>query len=184
MRKTEKKTGNSPDAGTMHLVEVVDALGRPLLVMPAESVHRQGLNHKIILVLLYDLQGRLYLQKRATSKTVYPGRWDLSATGHVQAGEAAMDAAVRELREELGVEPVSIKELCRVAACAETGHAFTTLFTTGRISAVPSPNPAEVAEGMFISADDLDATVTHFGEMLTPAVHWAYTNGFLFRRSA
>src|SRR5215831_9718169 len=54
-------------------------------------------------------QGRLLLGKRAVRRTAYPGVWDLPG-GHVEAGETAEQALVRELREELGVTPREWRE--------------------------------------------------------------------------
>ncbi|MFV0421596.1 NUDIX hydrolase [Oleidesulfovibrio sp.] len=161
-------------------IEVVDADCRTLLVMPASAVHRQELTHKIVLVMLYDTKGRVYLQKRAKNKKAYPDRWDLSATGHVQAGESFMGAALRELHEELGINVPTMKELGRLSASKETGQAFTALFSTGLSSATPQPNHEEVSEGMFIDEADMAAMVTHFSEMLTPAALWAYKSGHMF----
>lgn len=43
------------------------------------------------------------LQKRADDKDSFPGCWDAASTGHIDAGEDAITAAIREVREELGV---------------------------------------------------------------------------------
>lgn len=43
------------------------------------------------------------IQKRSMLKDVFPGAWDISSAGHVDAGEECDAAAVRELTEELGV---------------------------------------------------------------------------------
>jgi 8-oxo-dGTP diphosphatase len=54
-------------------------------------------------------QGRLLLGKRSAHRTAYPGVWDLPG-GHVEVGETAEQALVRELREELGVTPRQWRE--------------------------------------------------------------------------
>lgn len=54
-------------------------------------------------VFLYDGKGRFLLQKRSESKKFRPGQWEV-IMGHVLAGETAMECALREIREELGVE--------------------------------------------------------------------------------
>ncbi|MGN1338805.1 MAG: NUDIX domain-containing protein [Oscillospiraceae bacterium] len=43
------------------------------------------------------------LQKRADSKDSFPGCFDAASTGHIDAGEDAISAAVRELYEEMGI---------------------------------------------------------------------------------
>jgi 8-oxo-dGTP diphosphatase len=54
-------------------------------------------------------QGRLLLGKRSARRLAYPGVWDLPG-GHVEAGETAEQALVRELREELGVTAIQWRE--------------------------------------------------------------------------
>lgn len=51
---------------------------------------------------LYDSQGRFLLQKRAETKSIMPGEWQIHM-GHAKAGESGLDAARRELAEEIGV---------------------------------------------------------------------------------
>ncbi len=43
------------------------------------------------------------LQKRSLTKAQKPGMLDISAAGHVDAGESSLDAAVRETKEEIGL---------------------------------------------------------------------------------
>jgi isopentenyldiphosphate isomerase len=47
------------------------------------------------------------LQKRATNKISWPGYWDISAAGHIDFDEDPVQAAVREVKEEIGVEIVT-----------------------------------------------------------------------------
>ena len=46
----------------------------------------------------------LLWQRRSEEIDRYPGDWDISAGGHVNLGESLAEAAVREAREEIGVE--------------------------------------------------------------------------------
>ena len=48
----------------------------------------------------------ILLQKRSRSKDSYPGRYDISSAGHLQAGDDFLPSALRELREELGIQAV------------------------------------------------------------------------------
>ena len=40
------------------------------------EVHRRGLKHRAVHVLVFDSRGRLYLQKRSMTKDTFPGAWD------------------------------------------------------------------------------------------------------------
>ena len=142
---------------TVERVDIVDAHDRPLMVMPLSEAHRQGLFHRSVMVLVYGPDGRLYLQKRGPQKNLYPGRFDLSATGHVQAGEAREEAAARELFEELGLTASSLARIDAIPASRETAFEFVTLYSAGRASEAPRPNPDEVAGGMFVDEAELTA---------------------------
>lgn len=50
---------------------------------------------------------KILLQKRAANKRTWPGRYDISAAGHVDAGEEPLAAALREIREEIGLSITS-----------------------------------------------------------------------------
>ena len=45
----------------------------------------------------------MLLQKRALTKDSFPGRYDTSSAGHIQAGDEPLESALRELKEELGI---------------------------------------------------------------------------------
>ena len=45
----------------------------------------------------------LYLQKRAYTKDIQPGKWDTAVGGHVQYGDEPVESALREADEELGI---------------------------------------------------------------------------------
>lgn len=88
------------------MIEVVSADGAVIGAAPRKRVHgnNQWL-HRVVHVLVFDLRRRLLLQKRSLNKRVAPGKWDTSVGGHVDCGETLISAAVREMREELGICP-------------------------------------------------------------------------------
>src|SRR5436189_1813515 len=67
------------------------------------EVHRLGLRHRAVHVLIFNQRGEVFLQKRSMQKDTFPGAWDSSASGHLDRGEGYDDCALRELQEELGV---------------------------------------------------------------------------------
>lgn len=72
---------------------------------PRSLVHRDGLWHRSTHVWIVARDARaVLLQKRSREKDTFPGRWDVSAAGHISAGAESASTARRELEEELGVD--------------------------------------------------------------------------------
>ena len=71
-------------------------------------VHRRGTRWRkgeyglVVCVWVYDGEGNVLMTRRAPEKTV-PGTWENSG-GAAKAGETSLQAIVRELREETGIE--------------------------------------------------------------------------------
>jgi len=92
-------------------------------------VHRTGLKHRAVHVLVFNSRGDLYLQKRSMAKDCFPGTWDSSASGHLDRGEDYDACAVREVREELGYElKAALKRLFEISARPETGQEFVWIY--------------------------------------------------------
>lgn len=151
-------------------IEIVDLQDRPLGVLPLAEAHRQKLPHRSVLILVFDAQNRIYIQKRSSRKALYPDRWDISATGHVRSGESRHDAAIRELEEELRIRAARLDLVADFDAQPDTGWEFVTLYRATGIQGTPSPNPKEVADGMYVDSDELAALVSGFREHMTPAL--------------
>jgi isopentenyldiphosphate isomerase len=85
------------------------------------EVHRLGLMHRAVHVLVFNAAGQVFLQKRSMKKDRQPGLWDSSASGHVEAGEDYDACAVRELHEEIGLRMPNLPHrLFKLGACPET----------------------------------------------------------------
>ncbi len=68
-----------------------------------QAHHNPALLHRSIGILVFR-GNEVFLQKRSTTKDTLPGLWTCSVTGHVDSGEDWLQAAKRELTEEIGVE--------------------------------------------------------------------------------
>lgn len=74
---------------------------------PRTLVHRDGDLHPTVHIWLIkrkDMGIYVLLQKRASKKTIHPDCFDVSAAGHVSQGEEFRHAAIKEVREELGLD--------------------------------------------------------------------------------
>ncbi|MFN0218678.1 MAG: isopentenyl-diphosphate Delta-isomerase [Hyphomicrobium sp.] len=85
-------------------VILVDAEDREIGREEKLSAHRRGVLHRAFSVMIWDDSGLMLLQQRAISKYHSGGLWTNACCGHPRPGEAALDAAVRRLREEMGID--------------------------------------------------------------------------------
>jgi isopentenyldiphosphate isomerase len=92
----------------MELLDVVDANGIPTgQTVTREEAHRCGIRHRtshVWLLRIHNDRIQVLLQKRSLNKDSYPGCYDISSAGHIPAGDDFLESALRELKEELGVE--------------------------------------------------------------------------------
>lgn len=103
------------------IFDVVNGQDEVIGRQPRGEVHRLGLMHRAVHVLVFNPTGQVFLQKRSMSKDRQPGLWDSSASGHLNAGEDYDACAVRELGEELGLHlNIPPRRLFKLAACAKT----------------------------------------------------------------
>jgi isopentenyldiphosphate isomerase len=93
------------------LVDVVDDRDEVVAVVTRAEMRARRLQHRAVFVAVVGSDGRLLVHRRADSKDVWPGWWDIAAGGVVASGEQYDQAAVRELAEELGVEGVVLEPL-------------------------------------------------------------------------
>jgi len=77
------------------------------------TIHQLGSQHRGVHVFLFTSDGKMLVQKRSADRTAFPSTLDCSVSEHVKAGESYLDAAVRGMKEEMGVEGIKIKPLVK-----------------------------------------------------------------------
>lgn len=91
----------------MEYFDVCDEQGNPTgEIVARDRAHREGIRHRTAHVWVVRRVGgrwQVLLQKRSEDKDSFPGKYDTSSAGHIPAGDAPLDSALRELAEELGI---------------------------------------------------------------------------------
>ena len=87
------------------LFPIVDEKGNVVGAATRSECHSGSkLLHPVVHLHVFDVNGRLFLQKRSLEKDIQPGKWDTSVGGHVDFGETIEAALLREAREELSID--------------------------------------------------------------------------------
>lgn len=145
-------------------IDIVTATGVHLRAASRSEVHDGAHWHQVFhcLVIRPGSPARIVLQRRHHSKAAFPGLLDLSATGHLTAGESP-DDGVRELNEELGINataddlfPVGVRLLADDGGEGRNRELVHLYFMTDdRPLDRYAPEPTEVESLIEVAAADL-----------------------------
>ncbi|MBN2508709.1 MAG: NUDIX domain-containing protein [Spirochaetales bacterium] len=169
----------------MEVFDRVDADNRVIGKALRSDCHgNPSIIHRAVHVLVVNRQGRVLVQKRSMNKDVQPGKWDTSVGGHLNAGESYEDAAVRESREELGLEvesPLMMYEYLLTNSVESEWVRSYCVCTDGPFS----PCPVEIDDISFlsltqISNDDPGRYTPNFIEEIVRFGSWVRKNRAAF----
>jgi isopentenyl-diphosphate delta-isomerase type 1 len=138
------------------IYNVVDENDKVIGSAPREEIHRLGLKHRAVHILVFNSKGEVFLQKRSMKKDRCPGLWDSSASGHVDREETYDDTAKRELHEELGILcKDSPTRLFKLPASEETDNEHVYVYCA-RHEGPFNLNKDEIETGLWVSPDSLN----------------------------
>ena len=90
------------------IFDIIDTQGNPTgETVTREKAHAEGIPHRTAHIwIIREKYGRteVLLQKRSMNKDSFPGKFDTSSAGHIQAGDEPLESALRELGAELGIQ--------------------------------------------------------------------------------
>lgn len=135
---------------------IVDEEGNELGTAPRSKCHdgKSMLLHPVVHFHLFNSNGELFLQKRASTKDILPGKWDTSVGGHKSPGESTEEALRREVFEEIGLKEFTFhlnkKYIWQSSRERELVFSF-----TGKSKEAPVTNPEEIETGRFWSLNEI-----------------------------
>lgn len=129
------------------------------------AVHQQGLWHRGVHVFLFNEQGEMLVQQRGADRANSPSLWDCSVSEHVKAGESYREAAIRGLREEMGVEGVDISLRGKIKMEYGFNDNEISEIYEGKLNGQSVQfDPVEITEVRFMSMDAIKAGISQAPE--------------------
>ncbi len=114
--------------------------------------------HPVVHLHLLGPDRSLFLQKRATTKLIQPGKWDTAVGGHLAYGEAIEESLRREAFEEIGLQNFeavpALKYRWDSAVEAELVYSF--IAYRGKPNAISS---VEISEGKFWKISEIERNI-------------------------
>jgi isopentenyldiphosphate isomerase len=126
-----------------------------------------GLEQACVYVAVVNSAGEIYIQHRARTKRLWPHRKTISASGHVDLGETFEQAAVREVKEELGME-LDVRDLHLIGWFTGVSHCGPVFETHGAATPIPNPEELDVDKSGFVRVPELQRLLADPG-LFTPA---------------
>jgi len=123
-----------------------------------KDVHAQGLLHRAVHIHVISSQNEVIIQKRSQTKDMDPGKWTSACSGHVDSGEDYLEAAVRELKEELDISisnGSALTPLFKLPASGATGNEFICVYLY-KYDGPTSPDSDEIAELGVLTPREID----------------------------
>jgi len=121
--------------------------------------------HPVVHLHVFNKKGEIYLQHRAISKKVQPGKWDTSVGGHISYGEDLELSLRREAEEEIGISGFEPKFLGKYIWETEVEKELVFMFACNLIGELKI-NPEEISEGRFWGINEIKRNLSK--EVFTP----------------
>lgn len=161
----------------MEKVDQVDAHDNIVATITRKQAHNEELLHRGIIVLVFNPEGELFVQKRSAHKSTFPSLLEGSLSGHVKAGETYEQAALRELREELGIitTPAKLKFITRFGLHEGCERMLAGLYALRDYRGEPTLDKEEVESGQWIAIEALEKEMKKEPSKFSPVFLKAYS---------
>jgi mutator protein MutT len=112
----------------VELFDVVDENDKIIGSFPRKEVMDNNMLHHGAMVFVINSKQQIYVHKRVKTKRVYGGMWDMFFGGAVESGETYLEAAKRELEEELGIKDASLEFIKKTRYQDKIINVFTEIY--------------------------------------------------------
>jgi len=152
-------------------VILVDEEDNMIGTMEKMAAHRLARLHRAISVFIFNSKGDMLLQKRAGHKYHSGGEWSNACCSHPRPGERTVDAAIRRIEEEMGMQCALEHAFSFTYRAALDNdlyeHEYDHVYI-GTTDMVPVPNAQEVEGFVYLSPEEIERDLFQNPQLYTP----------------
>jgi len=163
----------------MEYFDLYDKNGKQLNQIKLRSeVHKDGDWHHAVDIWILNSHGELLLQKRSKQKESFPNLWEVSCSGHISTGEDSKTSALREIKEELGLDVTErelkflfkSKDTCVTNKGTFVNNEFKDVYLVKKNLEIQDfkLDPLEVSEVKFMKIEDLKNKIENHDKNFVP----------------
>ena len=145
--------------------ELLDVVNDDDIVIGQEmrsTVHQKGLQHRGVHVFLFSEDGKMLIQKRSADRASSPSMLDCSVSEHIKAGEGYLEAAMRGMKEEMGVEGIDLEPLVTIKMEYGPNDNEISRIYQGKVNPEQVRfDPVEISEVSYMSLDEIKAGIVN-----------------------
>jgi len=138
-----------------------------------KEVHEKGLWYRSVGILIFNDKKELLVQTRGQDVILFPGCFEVSASGHVPLGNSYEQGALTELQEEIGINVhlKKIRDFIEITNFSNglKNRSFSRIFE-GEHNGPFTLQKSEVSSVRFMSLKKIDKIIKEKPEKLTPSL--------------
>lgn len=144
------------DLSETEIFPVVDPDGNVVGKATRKECHSGSkILHPVVHLHVFNREGKIFLQQRALSKYIQPGKWDTAVGGHRDYGETVEQALAREASEEIGIFNFTPNKLFHYVYDSDVERELVDTYYTITDQTIFHCDPEEVIEGKFWDIKDV-----------------------------
>ena len=88
----------------MEMIDLFDKNRKYIKTIARGEDFPENMYRIVVHLCIFSKNGEMLIQKRQSTKTLLPDKWDITVGGQIISGETSSDGIQRELKEELGID--------------------------------------------------------------------------------
>jgi|GEM_PF-190251 len=149
---------SSPNHCTMNeLMDLVDEYDQVIRPVQRSFIYEKELsNFRVVNLFIENSEGKLWIPRRSRNKVLFPSALDTSVGGHVQSGESYESAMLREMKEEIRIEPLPNQLQC-VGYLMPHVHYVSSFMKVFKfyMNSDPTPNPEDIEDWYWLTPQQI-----------------------------